>query len=208
LGFTLPIGDAEGTKDVLNLLTDFDLSTVGNELGGSATTANVILQSIDELLVSLHAFNITNKGLRTDEKLRIGVATVNGWSVRINSIGSDGLVASMDVEGRMGRFEATFKICTHGHAGILSSASKGLLHCVEGQPTKVGMQRIIVRVGYGDRTGRWCGSNGFRGVRSIDNGIRMGKVDTASKDVINIGKRRRESAGFRNGWCRDNRSNI
>jgi hypothetical protein len=64
--------------------------------------SNVILQSIDELLVSLHAFNITNKGLCTDEKLRIGVATVNGWSVRINSIGSDGLVASMDVEGRIG----------------------------------------------------------------------------------------------------------
>jgi hypothetical protein len=82
-----------------------------------------------------------------------------------------------------------FKICTHGHTGILSSASKGLLHRVEGQPTKVGMQRIIVRVGYGDRTGRWCRSNGFRGVRSIDNGIRMGKGDAASNDVINIGKR-------------------
>jgi hypothetical protein len=81
VGFTLPIGDAEGMKDVFNLLTDFDLSTVRNEHSRGATALNVILQSIDKLLVSLHAFNITKKGFGTDEKLRIHVTTVNGWSI-------------------------------------------------------------------------------------------------------------------------------
>jgi hypothetical protein len=132
MGFTLPIGNVEGMKDVLNLLTDFNLGTVRNELSRSTTASNVILQSIDKLLVSLHAFNITNKGLGTDEKLHIRVTTVNGWSIGVNSIGSNGLIAAMDIDGRVKRFEAMLKIRTHGHACILSSVSKCLLHCVDG----------------------------------------------------------------------------
>jgi hypothetical protein len=115
VGFTLPIRDAEGMKDVLNLLTDFDLSTVGNELSRSTMASNVILQGIDKLLVSLH------------------VATVNCWrSIQVNSIGGNGLVAAMDVEGRIGRFEAVLKIRTHGHARILISASESFLDRIEG----------------------------------------------------------------------------
>jgi hypothetical protein len=37
MGFTLPIANGEGPEDILDSATDFDLGTVADKLGGSAT---------------------------------------------------------------------------------------------------------------------------------------------------------------------------
>jgi hypothetical protein len=41
--FTLTIANDEGPEDILDSAADFDLGTVADKLGGSATTSNHIL---------------------------------------------------------------------------------------------------------------------------------------------------------------------
>jgi hypothetical protein len=41
--FTLPIANDEGPENVFDSAADFDLGTVADKLGGSATTSNHIL---------------------------------------------------------------------------------------------------------------------------------------------------------------------
>ncbi len=58
--FTLPIGDAIGTQDLLDLVAYFDLSTVTNKLGRRSSSPNLILKGVDELPIGLDGINISN----------------------------------------------------------------------------------------------------------------------------------------------------
>jgi hypothetical protein len=48
-GFTLPIFDAKVAQYVFHFLTDFNLGTITDELGGRTTASDIILKSIDKL---------------------------------------------------------------------------------------------------------------------------------------------------------------
>jgi hypothetical protein len=129
--FTLPIQDTEGIQDILDLVANLHLSTVQDELGRSSAAPDVILKGVHKLLVSLHAFNVSHKGFSTNGKLHIHVPTVNGQSIGVDSIHSDGLVVTMDIKSGLGGLEVMLEVSTHGHASILSSAGKSLLNHVE-----------------------------------------------------------------------------
>jgi len=58
--FTLPISDAIGTQDLLDLVAYFDLSTVTNKLGRRSSSPNLILKGVDELPIGLDGINISN----------------------------------------------------------------------------------------------------------------------------------------------------
>jgi hypothetical protein len=56
---------------------------------------NIILECIDELLVSLHAFNVSDKGLSADKDLGSCLPTANCGHIGIDGIGGDGFIAAM-----------------------------------------------------------------------------------------------------------------
>jgi hypothetical protein len=60
--FTLPIANDEGPEYLLDSAADFDLGTVANELGRSATTSNHILQGVDKCLFGFQGIYITDSG--------------------------------------------------------------------------------------------------------------------------------------------------
>jgi hypothetical protein len=60
--FTLPIANDVGPEDILDSAADFDLGTVADKLGGSATTLNHILQGVDKCLFGFQGVYITDSG--------------------------------------------------------------------------------------------------------------------------------------------------
>jgi hypothetical protein len=68
-------------QDVLELIADLNLSTVGVEPGRSTTImTDVILKHVDKLLVHLHALNIS-VGFRA----RDGVGGQDHWQVEVSA---------------------------------------------------------------------------------------------------------------------------
>jgi hypothetical protein len=60
---TLPAGDTQGTKDVMYLITNDNLSTVTNELMRSSTISNIVFQGVDKLLIRFDAIDISDLGI-------------------------------------------------------------------------------------------------------------------------------------------------
>ena len=56
--FTLPTINTESTKDVLNLVTNNDLSTITNEFVRCSTLGNTVFQCIYKLLVSFNTIDV------------------------------------------------------------------------------------------------------------------------------------------------------
>ena len=127
MGFTLPITDAKGAKNVKNLFTDFNLCAITNELGGSATIADVILQGMDKLTVSFNAVDIRDLGIETSKDNRCGRTIIDSRNIRINDVTCDRFVATGDIERRIGRLERAFQQGTRRKACILSGTLEGVL---------------------------------------------------------------------------------
>jgi len=70
--FTLPICDAIGTQNFLDLVAYFNLSMVTDELGQCSSCLNLVLQSINELPISFDGINIHNEGFDANENLSDG----------------------------------------------------------------------------------------------------------------------------------------
>jgi hypothetical protein len=62
MSFTLPIVNAEGSKDISNLMTDYGLATVTNEFQWGTTLDDVVFQSVEKLFVCLNAIDISDLG--------------------------------------------------------------------------------------------------------------------------------------------------
>jgi len=50
----LPVGNAVHTKDLLDLIADFDLSMVADQFGQGSPFPDLIFQCVDKLPVGLH----------------------------------------------------------------------------------------------------------------------------------------------------------
>jgi len=70
--FTMPVCDAIGMQDFLDLVAYFNLSAVADKLGWCSPCPNLILKSIDELLISLDGIDISNKGFNANKNLGDG----------------------------------------------------------------------------------------------------------------------------------------
>ncbi len=57
------------SKQVQYTLADLQGSTITDELVHGAAFSDVVLQSIDELLVRGHTVHVRNKGIMTDKEL-------------------------------------------------------------------------------------------------------------------------------------------
>ena len=87
---TLPGRDDQAPKNVFDLVADLNLGAVVDELGGSATVADDVLECVRGLLFSFHAKNIGHKGCCSNKELGHFVAAINGGHIRVDRVGGDG----------------------------------------------------------------------------------------------------------------------
>jgi hypothetical protein len=60
MGFTLPVVNPKGTKDVCNLVADNGLTTVTNEFQGGTMLDDFVLQCVTKLFIRLNPINISD----------------------------------------------------------------------------------------------------------------------------------------------------
>jgi hypothetical protein len=84
--FTLPIINSEGTKDIGNLMTDYGLATVTNELQWGTMLDDVVFQSVDKLFVCLYAVDISDLSASANKDNRCSGTIMNGWDIRVDNI--------------------------------------------------------------------------------------------------------------------------
>jgi hypothetical protein len=99
---TLSIINTQGKENIPDLVTDFDLSAVTDQLGQGITAVNVILEGVDKLYVALHTSTLVMKDLVL-KNLGSSLPTTKSKCVRIDSVGSNRFVMPMNIKGRIGR---------------------------------------------------------------------------------------------------------
>jgi len=98
MGLTLPVFNDKGTKNILNLLVGFNLSPATDKLVHGTMVANIVFQSINKLLISLHSIDVCNQGLMTNKDLSTCRTIINGRGVSIYGISSHRLLMPMHIE--------------------------------------------------------------------------------------------------------------
>jgi len=94
---TLPVTDAISTQNLLDLVADFNLCPITDELGRSSPGLNLVFQGVDELPVSLHGKYISNQRFHTNKNLGNGSTRVNGRGVLIDGVSSHSLIPPVDI---------------------------------------------------------------------------------------------------------------
>jgi len=69
---TLPIINAVRPQDCLDFVANFHLGSITDELSGSSPSPDLVLQSVDELPISLNGINIGHKRLHTNKTWAMG----------------------------------------------------------------------------------------------------------------------------------------
>jgi len=150
---TLPIINAVSPQDFLDLVADFHLGSITNELSGSSPSPDLILQSVDELPISLNGINISDKGLHTNKNLGNGGSRVNSWSIGIDGVLGNWLIPPVDIQSGERRFVPLFKEGAHRKSSILSCYFKSLLDDISRKPSKHGQKCLVVRSVFVDLMG-------------------------------------------------------
>ena len=78
---TLPIINAVSLQNFLDLVADFHLGSIADELSGSSSSPDLVFQSVEELPISINGINISHKGLHTNKNLGNGGTRVNSWGI-------------------------------------------------------------------------------------------------------------------------------
>jgi hypothetical protein len=102
VSFNLPTANEKGTKDILDLLADFNLGSVTDQFGRSTMLMDVVFKSVNKLLVRLHAINISEEGLSTNKDLSTGGSIINSWNISIDSISGHRFITAMHIECWLG----------------------------------------------------------------------------------------------------------
>jgi hypothetical protein len=113
----LPVTNAISTEDVLDVVADFDLSSVAEETIGGSGMADVVFKGVDQLFVCLHSIDVASERFHTTVELCTDAAGVDGRGVRV---GCDGFVSAMYIEGWKRRSVLPFHVRTHREGGVLS----------------------------------------------------------------------------------------
>jgi len=78
---TLPIINAVSLQDFLDLVANFHLSSITDELSGWGLGLDLLLKSFYELPISLNGINIGHEGLHTNKNFGNGDTRVNSWGI-------------------------------------------------------------------------------------------------------------------------------
>ena len=97
VGFTLPCPYEEGTEDVQDLVADLHLGPVTDKLVGSSPFPNVVLQSVDKLLICLDTIDICDQRVSAHEEYSRSGTIINSWYISVDEVTCHGFIASMDI---------------------------------------------------------------------------------------------------------------
>jgi len=106
---TLPVTDAISMQNLLDLVADFNLCPIADELGRGSPGVNLVFQGVDELPVSLHGIDISNQRFHTNKNLGNGSTRVSGRGVQIDGVGSHWLISPVDIQGGKGGLVLLFR---------------------------------------------------------------------------------------------------
>jgi hypothetical protein len=142
---TLPIGDAEGTENILDLFADLNLRAIADQFCQSSMATKIILKGINKLLFRFHALNVSNVEPSTHKNLGSGLPTIDSGCVGIDRVGGNRLIMAVNIESGVGRFVSLLENSAHGHASVLWCRDlKRALDDISGHPTKEGMKPLVL----------------------------------------------------------------
>jgi len=141
---TLPIINAVSLQDLLELVADFDLGMVTDELGRSFPCPDLILQCVDELLINFNGINISYEGFYANKNLSDGGTRVNSWSIGIDGVHGNRLIPPVNIESRERGLVLLFEEGAHRESSILSGYLKCLLDHISWKPSKHGHEFLVV----------------------------------------------------------------
>ena len=75
------------------------MSTIGDQLGHSASFTDVVFKCIDKLFLGFEGVYIRDVGIETDKELSTGDAAVKSWCVGVHSVGCNRLTTTNNIEG-------------------------------------------------------------------------------------------------------------
>ena len=86
-----------------------------------------VLKCIDKLAVSFHTIDLRYIGLGAKEELCACRTIINGRGVSINCVCGDRFIATVNIQGWVGRAVLPFEVCCRGQSTKLGSGLEGLL---------------------------------------------------------------------------------
>jgi hypothetical protein len=107
--FTLPIVNAEGAKNISNLVTDNGLAAVTNQFHGGTTLDDVIFQCVDKLFVCLNAIDISDLGVSANKDNSSSGTIIDSWDIRVDNVTSNILLTAKYIKSWVRRFIDLFK---------------------------------------------------------------------------------------------------
>jgi hypothetical protein len=143
---TLPSGNVQGSKNLLDTFNNLNLCTVADEFARCTVLGDVVQKCIDKLFIQLDRIHICSVGLSTNKELSRGNATIDRWSVRVDGIGSHWFITRMHVQGGIWRLVSFLEYSTHGHVCKLSGMLECLLDGIKRQPTETRVKLPVVRL--------------------------------------------------------------
>jgi len=126
--------------DLLDLVADFDLGSITDELSRSSPSPDLILQSVDELPICFNGINISYKRLHTNKNLGNGGTRVYSWGIQINGVHGNWLIPPVNIESGKRRFVPLFEEGAHRKSCILCCHFKCLLDNISRKPSKHGQK--------------------------------------------------------------------
>ena len=98
MGLTLPSRDEKDAENILDFVTDLDLSTVTEELGHSSPITDVILEGVDKLAIGLDTIDVSDMGTGPNKQDSSSGAIINSRDIGIDNITSNRFIAPGDIK--------------------------------------------------------------------------------------------------------------
>jgi hypothetical protein len=115
-GLALPVGDMEGSENVLNMCASFNGGVVADETAESTAGTYAVLKGIRKLLLDLHTVDIADKGGGAAEELSRSGAIIHSWGVGAEGVRKDVLIALGCIDSRIVGLEPFLESIVHGNA--------------------------------------------------------------------------------------------
>ena len=98
VGFTVPVTNGIGTKDVQDTTMSFHLGTIADKFRWGSPVPDKVLQVCNKFTISLHTVYVADLGVKATVKLGLGSTVVDSRCVRVDSVSYNNLLATCDVK--------------------------------------------------------------------------------------------------------------
>jgi hypothetical protein len=141
---TLPTWDTESMEDSFNLLANFYLGPVTDELTWGSPFAYIVFQHVDKFPAIFDSIGIRDVGVTTYKNDGSGGTLIKCRGIGVDDITCNGFVVAVNIKCGVGRLEGALKESPGRQASILCSTLKCLRGGVNGEPAKHGAKSSIV----------------------------------------------------------------